>query len=89
MQCDLDEEVKRVGHPYIAVLVGDSTIHFFIVERLILEDCKNFIDAVIALLGGIVSNFICYAFYSAFYRPVKQKVPLVSTHLFSSADALR
>jgi len=61
MQCDLDEEVKRVGHPYVAVLVGDNTIQFFIIhERL---------DAVIALVGAslllvysIISNFICYAF---------------------------
>lgn len=59
-----------MGHPYVAVLIRDNTIQFFIIgERLIVKDCKNFIDAVIALVGAslllaysIMSNFICYAF---------------------------
>ena len=46
MHCDRDEEVKKVpqNFPYIAALIGDSSIQFFIiVERLVLDDSEDFI----------------------------------------------
>ena len=44
MQCDIQEEVKRLGHvfSYIIVLVGDSAVQFVIVvEQLILADSET------------------------------------------------
>ena len=54
MQCDLEETVEKVpqNHPYIAVLLGDSSLQIFIVaERIVLCECEVFSDAVTALVA--------------------------------------
>lgn len=101
MQCDIQEEVKKLGHvfPYIVVLVGDSAVQFvIIVEQLILADSENFIDALLALIGTYFAFNIAYPrqlyplciFIQHFIMKIvdKQKVPAVVTRTLSSIDTL-
>lgn len=63
MHCDLDEEVKKVpqNFPYISVLIGNSSIQFFIIaERLVLDDCEKLVDAMTALVGAYCTFNIQY-----------------------------
>ena len=102
MHCDLDEEVKKVSQnfPYIAVVIGDSSIQYFVVvERLVLDDSEEFIDAVTALISAYFTFnieyprplYAAFIFLQHFVLKLKdsQPVPPVVTRLLSSLDALQ
>ena len=93
--------MKKVpqNFPYITVLVGDSSIQFFVVvERLVLDDCKELIDAVTALIGAYFTFNIEYPrplypvciFLQQFVLRLKdrQTIPPIVTRMLSSLDAL-
>ena len=98
---NLAEEVEKLSlnFPYIAVVVGDSTVNYYLVaERIILTDCRSLFEA---LKGLVATYFVANMMYPKALNALlifvqhivlgikdAQTVPNVVTQVVSSLDKL-